>query len=78
MGLSFLRRCEEAAIPVFVNCLMGVGRSASLVLAHLLVGRFRDQGVDEALAFLLSRRPAAAPNGPQIEAAVEAARDFAR
>ena len=38
MGMSFLRQCEEAAIPVFVHCLMGVGRSASLVLAHLLVG----------------------------------------
>ena len=78
MGLSFLRRCEEAAIPVFVNCLMGVGRSASLVLAHLLADRFREASVDEALGFLLSRRPTAAPNGAQIEAAVEAARDFGR
>jgi hypothetical protein len=77
MGLSFLRRCEEAATPVFVNCMMGVGRSASLVLAHLLVSRFRDAKVDEALAFLASRRPAVAPNAGQIEAAVEAARDFA-
>ena len=51
MGLSFLRRCEEAAIPVFVNCMMGVGRSASLVLAHLLVSRFRGANVDEALAY---------------------------
>ena len=34
--------------------------------------------ITEALAFLLSRRPAAAPNGAQIEAVVEAARDFAR
>jgi len=78
MGLSFLQRCEEAGLPVFVNCLMGVGRSASLVLAHLLVKRFRESSVDEALAFLSSRRPAAAPNGAQIEAAVEAARDYGR
>lgn len=76
MGLGFLRRCEEAATPVFVNCMMGVGRSASLVLAHLLVSRFRDAKVEEALAYLASRRPAAAPNAGQIEAAVEAARDF--
>jgi len=76
MGLSFLRRCEEAATPVFVNCMMGVGRSASLVLAHLLVSRFKGANVDEALAFLASRRPAAAPNAGQIQAAVEAAHDF--
>jgi len=47
------------------------------VLAHLLVSRFKGARVDEALAFLASRRPAAAPNVGQIEAAVEAARDFA-
>ena len=41
MGISFLRRCEEAATPVFVHCMVGVGRSATLVLAHLLAGRFR-------------------------------------
>jgi len=76
MGLSFLRRCEEAAIPVFVNCMMGVGRSATLVLAHLLVSRFKGASVEEALAFLASRRPAAAPNTRQIEAAVDAAQDF--
>ena len=56
----------------------GVGRSSTLVLAHLLVSRFKDASVDEALAFLASRRPAAAPNGLQIEAAVEAAHDFSR
>jgi hypothetical protein len=78
MGLSFLRRCEEAVTPVFVNCMMGVGRSATLVLAHLLVSRFQEASVEEALAFLASRRPAAAPNLRQIEAAVEAAHDFAR
>lgn len=77
MGLSFLGRCEEAATPVFVNCMMGVGRSASLVLAHLLVSRFKGANVGEALAYLASRRPAAAPNAGQIEAAIEAARDFA-
>jgi len=76
MGLSFLKRCEETATPVFVNCMMGVGRSASLVLAHLLTGRFRGPRVEEALAYLASRRPAAAPNTRQIEAAVEAARDY--
>ncbi len=42
LGLAFLRECEQAAVPVFVACHAGVGRSSALVLAHLLAGRFRD------------------------------------
>jgi hypothetical protein len=69
IGLAFLRECEAAEMPVFVACLAGVGRSSTLVLAHLLVGRFRDAGLDAALEFLSARRPIIRPNPEQIEAA---------
>jgi len=74
MGMAFLRECEEVRMPVFVACMAGVGRSPTLVLAHLLAGRFREGGPDAALDFLCARRPVAHPNPEQIEAAVLAAR----
>jgi hypothetical protein len=76
MGISFLRACEEVRMPVFVACMAGVGRSPTLVLAHLLAGPFREGGPDAALEFLCARRPVAHPNPEQIEAAVLAARGF--
>jgi hypothetical protein len=76
IGLAFLRECEAAEMPVFVACLAGVGRSSTLVLAHLLAGRFRDQGVEAALGFLADRRPIVRPNPEQIEAARLAAFAF--
>jgi hypothetical protein len=76
IGLAFLRECEAARLPVFVACLAGVGRSSTLVLAHLLAGRFREEGVDAALAFLMDRRPVVRPNPEQIEAAQLAAFGF--
>jgi hypothetical protein len=69
IGLAFLRECEAAGMPVFVACLAGVGRSSALVLAHLLAGRFKDDGLEAALDFLISRRPIARPNPQQVEAA---------
>jgi len=76
LGLAFLRECEAAGMPVFVVCMAGVGRSSALVLAHLLTGPFRDEGMDAALRFLASRRPVAHPNPEQIEAARLAAFAF--
>ena len=76
IGLAFLRECEAAGLPVFVACLAGVGRSSTLVLAHLLAGPFRGKGVDAALKFLTERRPAVRPNPEQIEAAQLAAFAF--
>jgi hypothetical protein len=76
MGLAFLRECEAAGMPVFVACLAGVGRSSTLVLAHLLAGRFREGGLEAALRFLNSCRPVAHPNPEQIEAARLAAFAF--
>jgi predicted protein tyrosine phosphatase len=69
LGLSFLRECEQATLPVCVACHAGVGRSSALVLAHLLCGRFREQPAQAALDFLMARRPLARPNPEQVEAA---------
>jgi len=76
LGLDFLKRCEDGQLPVFVACLAGIGRSSTLVLAHLLSGRFRDEGLEPALEYLRARRPPARPNRAQVAAAVEAARAY--
>jgi predicted protein tyrosine phosphatase len=76
IGLAFLRECEQAGMPVYVACLAGVGRSSTLVLAHLLAGRFETEGLEAALEFLTARRPVIRPNPEQIEAARLAAFAF--
>ena len=76
MGIAFLRQCERADIRAFVHCMAGVGRSSTLVLAHLLAGSFRESGTRAALAYLASRRPVINPNPLQIAAAEAAARAF--
>jgi predicted protein tyrosine phosphatase len=76
IGLAFLRECETAGMPVFVACLAGVGRSSSLVLAHLLAGRFAGEELEAALEFLTARRPIVRPNPEQVEAARLAAFAF--
>jgi protein-tyrosine phosphatase len=77
MGIGFLRQCERAGIPAFVHCMAGVGRSTTLVLAHLLAGSYRERGTREALAYLAARRPVINPNPLQVTAAEAAARAFA-
>ena len=69
MGLAFLRECESSSMPVLVTCMAGVGRSSTLVLAHLLAGRFREEGPEVALQFLNARRTMVSPSPGQIEAA---------
>jgi len=76
IGLAFLRECEALALPVFVACLAGVGRSSTLVLAHLMAGRFKGEAPEAALDFLTARRPVVRPNPEQIEAARLAAFGF--
>jgi predicted protein tyrosine phosphatase len=75
LGLAFLHGCEAAQIPVLVTCMAGVGRSSTLVLAHLLAGRFRGEPLEKAMEFLCARRAVARPNPEQIEAARLAAFD---
>jgi hypothetical protein len=75
MGLSFLQECERAAMTVLVSCHAGVGRSTTLVLAHLLARSFRQRAsqptldVRAALELIVSRRPVVRPTADQIEAA---------
>ena len=73
MGLAFLRECEAAGMPVVVTCMAGFGRSSTLVLAHLIAGRFREEGLDVALQYLSARRSMASPTPAQVEAACLAA-----
>jgi dual specificity MAP kinase phosphatase len=73
MGLDFLRRCEEQERAVYVSCLAGIGRSPSLVLAHLIRSRFRGAPHEEALSFLCNKRPIVSLTDRQYAAAVSAA-----
>lgn len=76
LGIAFLRECERSGMAVVVQCLMGVGRSSTLVLAYLLAGPMREAGMRAALEFLYARRPVAHPNPEQVAAAELAARAF--
>jgi predicted protein tyrosine phosphatase len=75
-GIAFLRECERQRMPVLVQCLMGVGRSVTLVLAHLLAGSHREAGTEAALDLIKARRPEACPTREQVLTAEAAARAF--
>lgn len=75
-GIAFLRECERQRLPVLVQCLMGVGRSVTLVLAHLLAGSHREAGTQDALDLIKARRPEACPTREQVLTAEAAARAF--
>ena len=76
MGIAFLRECERGALPAFVHCTAGVGRSATLVLAWLLAGPMRGRGTREVLERITARRPVIHPSAAQIRAAEDAAAGF--
>jgi predicted protein tyrosine phosphatase len=75
-GIAFLRECERLRLPVLVQCLMGVGRSVTLVLAYLLAGSHREAGTQAALDLIKARRPEACPTREQVLTAEAAARAF--
>ena len=76
MGIAFLRQCEQSQMPAFVHCMMGVGRSSTMVLAYLLAGEFKDRGTNAALDLIAAQRPVINPNARQVHAAEGAARGF--
>lgn len=76
MGIAFLRQCERSEMPAFVHCMMGVGRSTTMVLAYLLAGEFKGRGASAALDFIAARRPAINPNVRQVQAAEDAVQGF--
>ncbi len=78
MGIGFLRQCEKAGMSVFVHCMAGVGRSATLVLAHLLAAdQFTgDTAATDAVVWMRQRRACVNPSRAQMDAAVLAARTF--
>jgi protein-tyrosine phosphatase len=75
-GIAFLRECERLRMPVLVQCLMGVGRSVTLVLAHMLAGSHRNAGTPAALDLIKARRPEACPTREQVLTAEAAARAY--
>ncbi|MCU0241677.1 MAG: dual specificity protein phosphatase family protein [Vicinamibacteria bacterium] len=76
LGIAFLEQCERSRLPVLVHCHAGIGRSATLVLAYLLVCGFGELGDQAALAFLRQRRRIVNPTPAQIAAAIAAAREY--
>jgi protein-tyrosine phosphatase len=53
--------------PVYVHCALGHGRSATVVLSYLLaIGKFAN--LDEALAYIQSKRPRVDLNQNQLRA----------
>jgi protein tyrosine phosphatase len=76
LGMAFLRQCEVSRFPVIVHCMAGIGRSSALVLAHLMSGELQGASTENALEFLVSRRPVVRPTREQVQAAVDAAKSF--
>lgn len=50
--------------PVFINCMAGMQRSATIVAAYLI--EYRDYNVEEAIYYIQKRRPIAFRPGPNF------------
>jgi len=58
--VDFIERQRRAGVTVYVHCRAGVSRSGMVVTAYEM---FKSQrGVDDALAFVRSKRPVTQPN----------------
>jgi protein-tyrosine phosphatase len=60
MTNAFIARSLRMGEPVLVHCLMGISRSASVVIAYLLA--FHHLSLDQSLALLRSKRSICNPN----------------
>jgi len=65
-GVEYILECINNGLPVFAHCKGGVGRSASLITALLVV--LYKYSVEEALAFVVSKRPQTNLQSSQIAA----------
>lgn len=71
----FLDSQRELGNPVLVHCALGIGRSATVVLAYLMLD---GHTLTDALDLLRKQRPAIDPSSEQLYAASAFARDAAR
>ncbi len=67
----FIDEQRRARKPVLIHCALGIGRSATVALAYLLV---EGTPLGDALDLLKRRRPCIQPSAPQLAAAVQFAR----
>ena len=56
----FIHEAVSSGGKVFVHCMAGVSRSATVLAAYLI--RFHGLSPDEAIALLIERRPIVNPN----------------
>lgn len=57
---AFIEDALTSGGAIYVHCLMGISRSPTLVAAYLMKHKVMKD--DEALAFLVKRRPVVSPN----------------
>lgn len=57
---NFIEDALKKGGSVYVHCLMGISRSPTLVAAYLM--KTRNISAEEALTFLVERRPIVSPN----------------
>lgn len=59
-AMSFINKAKEAHCRVLVHCVAGVSRSASIVIAYLIL--CEDMTFDQAFRFVQERKPDINPN----------------
>jgi protein-tyrosine phosphatase len=64
---AFIDEQRQTRVPVLIHCALGIGRSATVALAYLMV---EGASLDDALDLLKRRRTLIQPSAAQIAAAV--------
>lgn len=75
-GAEWIRTERQAGKSVYVHCAKGVGRSATVAAAYLILSG-QAQNADEAVKLLQKARPHVHLNGSQAQALTEFVRDRA-